>query len=351
MSPILINILAIIGGISVFALSIALFFAARFFYRLRNTFKEVKNEYGDDLDALEFDFPEPFTCITGVITPGWENPDSVEAKVAEYRSIDFEEVGVFSSSNSDKNTFVAMVCEEHAVVALIWEGFDDERIYSEVYSVFDDGASIVVTDQSQAENFIAIKNETVIRMAMKAPYDLCRELHEARKETTAKVLPARRIEFVSNYVKLSESRALARVETILADRENKMLKKDSSDSVAPINSYSYFQSYSIREWCVAEFAKSSTLNSLEWLRQNDDFLVVHKYSNAKECFNSLMNSCDSMDLPEAMRERIVRMEKDYDNRRELFATFNNTLPQHARFLKIGEVDFPIAADIYTAQRG
>ena len=95
--------------------------------------------------------------------------------------------------------------------------------------------------------------------------------------------------------------------------------------------------------CVLDFMRQNTVSASEWQRSRERLLVVHDRVELSEVTRA--KTCEAYVTPKL--KPLLKSAKRAAPR-ETFAKINASLSARDRYVKLGSVSFPVAADIYRA---
>lgn len=101
----------------------------------------------------------------------------------------------------------------------------------------------------------------------------------------------------------------------------------------------------LRTACASEFARSNALPAAEWHRSRERLLVIHDRTPLPVLKRRFILEAF---LTDELKRSLPRRDGGKLLPREAFARLNASLPSAQRYKRLGQVDNPVAADIYRA---
>jgi hypothetical protein len=101
----------------------------------------------------------------------------------------------------------------------------------------------------------------------------------------------------------------------------------------------------LRAACASEFARSNALPAAEWHRSRERLLVVHDRTPLPLLKRRFILEAF---LTDALKRSLPRTSGGKLSPRDAFAKLNASLPSAHRYKRLGQVNSPVAADIYRA---
>jgi hypothetical protein len=138
----------------------------------------------------------------------------------------------------------------------------------------------------------------------------------------------------------------ADIRRLLRDAGNAPEEEISPDDLAQIKRSLQELAYNgLRTACASEFARSNALPAAEWHRSRDRLLVIHDRTPLPLLKRRFILEAF---LTDTLRRSLPRSSGAKLPPREAFAKLNAALPVAQRYKRLGQVDGPVAADIYRA---
>jgi hypothetical protein len=330
-------ILLVLGGLLVLGL------------KVRGALRTLKETAGQFASAFQ---PQPATIhLDGPKAVDWKKPADVDALAGPLASLGYHDAGQFAVEEIDGLALWAFVNPSESAYAIVYE-HPAGLVWMDFVTRYQDGTKLTVTNSDQGEPLDKPPGDEKVYVAGATTVELHRRHRTERSDQPKEPVSAAAFREVFERAYADEmawrnSRGGPTEQEIRAIAARSGMTVSDEEVEATREAMAWQAIAGLDEALRDRFTESANLPPREWERVRDRLVFVHDRLTPEMLADRLgewLADDEDEEGPEVS-------EDDFPDdlpAREAFLRYNASLPTSRRFVKIGELDEPIAADVYRA---
>jgi hypothetical protein len=284
-----------------------------------------------------------------VLNPDWSDEETFESRSAPLASLGFEPVGAFSVAELAGLQLAAWVHPRERVTAVVYE-HPQASIWLDFYSHHEDGTRVTFSNTSQGTGVDHAPGHDSRRFPGLEATQLYARFVAERPNKPRVPMPAD--EFAKRFEKTyademdwRNSRGGPTLAEIRAVTAKRGIPEDEN-LVLATRALMHEQALdALNESIIEHYLEQSRIPAAEWMELSDRVLIVHDGLDADRLQSSIG---DLLSTDEEDDETPDLGQYGASSLRSAFLAFNEARPAARRFRRMGQVDTPVAADLYVA---
>jgi hypothetical protein len=288
----------------------------------------------------------------------WKDAAAVAGHVEALTAAGFQSIGLFGTEELDYLRIHALCHEEQRTYAVVYE-HDKAGVWVDLVTRYEDGTSLTYATTGEGAGLDQRPGHGITRVAGAEPVALYQRMLNERPQRPMKPVSAAdfRPSFEAAFAEEmdwrnsrggpteEEVRALAEADgEEITDEVLELTRQRMAAQAAA----------GLTEAIQERFLATTTLTVSEWERVRDSLVIVHDRLLPEQVV-----SCYFQELVDDDDEDDDQTESEYERReaearagtpREVFARWNEALPESQRYRLLGSVAEPVPGDVYVGAR-
>jgi hypothetical protein len=329
-------ILLVLGGLLVLGL------------KVRRALRSLKETAGQFAAAFQ---PQPATIhLDGPKAIAWKKGAEVNALAGPLASLGYHDAGQFAVEEIDGLNLWAFVNPSESAYAVVYE-HPTGLVWMDFVTRYQDGTKLTVTNTDQGAELDKQPGDRKVYAAGATTAELHRRHRAERSDRPKEPVSAAAFREVFERAYADEmawrnSRGGPTEREIRAIAERSGMTVSDEEIEATREAMAWQAIVGLDEALRERFTDSANLPPREWERVRDRLVFIHDRLTP-EMLADRIGECQAGDPEDDSSVSEDDFSEDLPAR-EAFLRYNARLPSSRRFVKIGELDEPIATDVYRA---
>lgn len=316
------------------------------FLKLRRAMRSFKDTMGQFTAAMA---SQPATIsLEGPASVPWSRPDQVHALADPLPALGYHDAGQFAVNEVNGLNLWAFVNPSESAYAVVYE-HPAGLVWMDFVTRYTDGTKLTVTNNDQGAPLDKPPGNTSIYAPGATTDDLHRR-HLAERPDKPRE-PASAADFRETFERAyvdemawrnARGGPTEREIRALAQRAGITISEEEIEATSDVRAWQ--AAAGLDEALRKQFTESADLPPRDWERLRDRLLLVHDRLTT-DMLADRVGDCLAADPEDDSSIDEDDFPPDLPAR-EAFLRYNARLPRDRRFVKIGEVDHPLPADVY-----